>query len=568
VRYNFLTKAMVVLAALCFMVAAVPAPSPAAQMDELKQQIDSLSQQLQELQKRLDEAEKESNYNKEDVDMLSDRLDKAEMHTAKDKLNLGIELEPKVWSVHMDDVLMAPSSVVSGFFTDVSAGGFNGATLSQIQQGMAGMAATGIPAPEEADVNNDIVYTTKFRINMDAKVNNNLSFTGRLAAYKVWSDSAGVNVNSGLFNDYNLDGNTSSTPHGDTIHLERAYFNYKNRIGSVPYNFSLGRRPSTEGPPAMIRKNGLEGGSPHAGIINWQFDGASLNFGLEESTGMPGLAVKFCYGVGFESQWGGTGTFSSSPDVEDVHMFGIIATLYDDYTTKVEVNWAHAWDVTDGFTGLTVMPWIAYTADQDGDGTEEYYFDKNYGGYVSRVEATNNIGDWDAVSLLVKSSLFEEKLDVFADLAWSHTHATGYTEHPVYGDIFQYGLLSTGELEDHDGYMIWLGARYNIDSIGGKLGLEYNYGSQYWFPFTQAEDNLIASKIAARGHVFEPYYIQEISGYNFFLKAGAQFYDYEYTNSGNPLGEPVKISDATAFDALFPVIDKMQIYYLSAVLRF
>ena len=54
----------------------------------------------------------------------------------------------------------------------------------------------------------------------------------------------------------------------------------------------------------------------------------------------------------------------------------------------------------DRFTGLTVMPFIAYKDDLNNDGVYEYYFQKNYGGYISRVEPTTNIGDWQAASLL------------------------------------------------------------------------------------------------------------------------------------------------------------------------
>ena len=114
---------------------------------------------------------------------------------------------------------------------------------------------------------------------MNAKVNDQLSFSGRLAAYKVFGDSTEVKFNQGSLGDVTLDGNTSSLPHGDTIRLERAYFNYKKDLGRVPTNFSLGRRPSTDGPPLEYLNNSLEGGSPLATIINWQFDGASYNLG-------------------------------------------------------------------------------------------------------------------------------------------------------------------------------------------------------------------------------------------------------------------------------------------------
>ena len=78
----------------------------------------------------------------------------------------------------------------------------------------------------------------------------------------------------------------------------------------------------------------------------------------------------------------------------------------------------------------------------------------------------------------------------------------------------------------------------------------------------------MGSKLATRGSVYEGYYIQPVFGRNFFVKLGARFYDYEYTGSGNPLGEPVKISKATSFDGLFPIVDEVWDVYASATMRF
>jgi len=85
--------------------------------------------------------------------------------------------------------------------------------------------------------------------------------------------------------------------------------------------------------------------------------------------------------------------------------------------------------------------------------------------------------------------------------------------------------------------------------LDAKLGFEYNWGSEYWFNFTGAEDAIAGSKLAARGSVYETYYIQPIISNNFFLKLGMKYYDYEYTGSGNPLGAPVKISDKNVYKA-------------------
>ena len=542
----------------------------------LKEQLQNMSQQMEELQKKIEVMESADSEKKEQIEEMDERLNKAELHTATDKISFGIDFRTRADSIHYQDIQVAPSALTNGFFVNYNPanpflGGFNGGTLSELQSLIGSMAAMGAaPAPETYDVDNDIIYTNRLRLEMDAKVNNNLSFNGRLAAYKVYGDSTGVKFNQGSMGDITFDGTTSSLPHGDTIRLERAYFNYKNYIGSVPYNLSLGRRPSTEGPPLEYRNYSLEGGSPIATVINWQYDGASLSFGLEEVTNIPGFDIKLCYGVGFESDWGNSGSLSAASELDDVHLGGVIATLFDNDVSSAVFLYAHAWDITDGFTGLTVMPFIAYKDDLDGVPGDESYFEKNYGGFVSRVEPTTNIGDWDAASLLLRTNLterFDKDIDLFLSGSWSHTSPSQISQNPFY-ELMGQGLLSSnGNLESRDGYMIYAGAVFPMP-LDARLGLEYNYGSKYWFNFTGAEDSLVSSKLAARGQVYEAYYIQPIFGHNFFVQLGGQYYDYDYTGSGNPLGKPVDIDELTSLDALFPVIDQVWNVYLSATFRY
>ena len=535
-------------------------------MKLLKQRLEQMSTEMEAIQKKLEDLEKKNQTEEEEIEEIDDRLNKAELHTATDKVSFGVELRTRADTLHYNDLQVAPSSFVGGFFVDYP-NGLNNATLPQIQQAIGNMAAAGmIPPTEKYDATNDIILTNKFRLNMKAKVNDQLSFTGRLAAYKVFGDSTGVKVNQGSLGDVTFDGNTSSLPHGDTIRLERAYFNYKKDLGSVPTNFSLGRRPSTDGPPLEYQNYSLEGGSPLATIINWQFDGASYTLGLEDVTSIPGAAFKLCYGVGFEGDWGNTYSLGNQqPDVDDVHMFGVIATLFDNDETSAVLNWAHAWDITDGFTGLTVMPFIVA---ENADGT--FTFEQNTGGYITRMQPSTDIGDWDAASLLLRTNLterFDKDIDLFLSGSWSHTKPSRTSENPFF-KIMGMGLLnSNGELEDRDGYMIYLGSVFPMP-WNGKLGLEYNYGSRYWFNFTGAEDSLVGSKLAVRGSVYEGYWHQPIFSDNFFATIGVRYYDYEYTGSGNPMGKPEKIDKINSLNALNPVTDEVWDGYVSLTFRY
>jgi hypothetical protein len=529
-----------------------------------------MKQEIKELKEKVDKLEKEAAKSGEDIDDLSQRVDQTELHTATDKVSFSYYLRTRAESIHYKDVVAAPPSVFGAFFTPPPYG-FNGATLSQIQQALYNMAQAGmIPPPEEYDVDNDVIYTNKFRLDFKGKVNEQLNFNGRMAAYKVFGDSTGVKFNQGSLGDVTFDGNTSNLPQGDTIRLERAYFSYKKDWGDVPTTLSLGRRPSTDGPPLEYANYSEVGGSPLATIINWQFDGASYTLGLEDVVSVPGASFKLCYGVGFESDWGNSSSLDPVSDIDDVHMLGFISDLYDNGSTNLMLNYAHAWDVTDGFTGLTVMPFIITKTDTNQDGEAEYYFSPNSGGFVSRMEPMTNIGDWDAASLLLRSNLmerFETDIDCFLAGSWTHTNPSQISRNPFY-EMMGMGLLSSnGELESRDGYGIYTGALFPMPHTA-RLGLEYNWGSKYWFNFTGAEDSLIGSKLAVRGQVYEGYYIQPIIAKNFFVKGGIQFYDYDYTGSGNPLGKPVKISDASSMDALNPVVDEVWNYYLSATVQF
>jgi len=561
---------------------------------------------------------------KKELANLDSRINKNELHSATDRLSIGLEFRTRADSIHITDAFAAPSWVMGGFFGDFNepnynimmgafgtgnftafntlmqseglvpvgttdaqfasmiqsmmtspmgvqslmsvVGGFNGVNFLQAKTLMGMMSMANIK-PNEYSADNEILYTNRLRLNLKAKINDNLDFAGRLSMYKVFGDSSQVQMMSGSMSDIYMDGNTASIPHDDILHVERVYFNLKDDIGPVPVNLSLGRRPATDGPPLEYGNYSLEGGSPLSTIINWQFDGASLSFGLEEVSGISGLAFKLCYGVGFESDWGNSYSMNGTSYVDDVHFGGFILSLYDDDNTSIILNYAHAWDITDGFAGTVVMPFLPY---KNPDGT--YTFLMNTGGFISRTEASSNIGDFDLASLLFRTNFSDlfANIDFFLAPSFSRTDPKRVSKSPFY-ELMGMGMLSNadinGNLDSHDGYSIYAGVIFPMPK-DGRLGLEYNWGSKFWLNMTGAEDAILGSKMAARGHVYEAYYIQPIYGDNFFIKLGGQYYDYEYTGSGSPLGEPVEIGKMTAFDALFPVIDKAWNTYLSATVRF
>lgn len=418
--------------------------------------------------------------------------------------------------------------------------------------------------PKQYDYDNDVMYTTRLRMNMESTITDNLKFMGRMTVYKTWGNGAESGFFNGSMSSMMMDGLDVSVPSDDKIRLERAFFTY----GGDNWHFSVGRRPSTDGAPTQFKNYGVIGGSPIATLINWQFDGMSLGFNLEDATGIPGSSFKLCYGYGFESGWGNSYSYTSAnANVKDVDFAGFISNLYRSSKFQTTVIYAHAFNMTDGFTGTVVMPFVVQGNDINQDGAyDEYYLFANAGGYISRNQPTANIGSMDMASILFEGQT--GNFGWFASASYSKTKPEGRSMNPMMQFWGKDALLNdNGGQEDHSGSAVWVGAVYNFEN-GARIGLEYNHGSQYWFNFTGAEDNIAGAKAAARGDVYEAYFTYPIVGSKFFLQGGYQFYDYAYTGSGNPLGAPIKIENATAFDALMPIADKVKNMYFSLTLRY
>ncbi|MGI2068857.1 DUF3373 domain-containing protein [Shewanella baltica] len=531
------------------------------------QKITELKQQLADITEQLDD--------------LNNRVDKTERHTSLDRLEITGDFRTKAHSLHFQDVVWSPAMKVN--FNDFGAKAMSGAfgmpndlnsplgkmmqanpdLAAAFQNGMLQGVMPYVLAPKSVqDIDNDIYYTTRLRLNLKAKVWDNVSFAGRLSMFKNWGDSTGVQVFDS-WRSFTMDGTSSGNTSGDWLRVERAYFDWKKINGSEFY-LSIGRRPSTYGPPSHYRENELRGGTPSGHLVNFNFDGATLGYNLGEITGVEGQVVRFCYGQGFESQWG-NGEMFGDIVTKDTHLGGFNIDAINDGTNFLQFTLFGAKDVNDGFKGTMAFPTqlagiFAPTMYQDMQKFDNFNF-------VTRVQPSGVIGDMYLGGI---GFAREEANDIkwFASLGWTRAEPNGNAG--MFGGmlsdaIFEAELNSTGteiimvpktsdDSDTKDGYGIYVGVQ--IPAPHGKFGLEYNYGSKYWTPFTQAQDDPIGSKLATRGHVAEAYYIFDINP-KMFIKLAGLYYDYEYTGSGTPVGAPQKIDDVLAGTAysMLPVVD-------------
>jgi hypothetical protein len=391
------------------------------------------------------------------------------------------------------------------------------------------------------DADNSIMYTSRLRLRMEADVADDISFSGRLSMYKVWGDSTGVQVFNGQPTSINVDGTTASVPNSDILRVERAYFTWKD-IADLPMYLSIGRRPSTGGVPLNFRQDEPRGGTPMGSLINYQFDGITLGYHLGESS-----TFRLCYGMGYESGFGSGDVLQLPQDrLGDASFLGINWDIWDTKDMFIQATVARAFDVTDGFNALVVLPNNPVTGQPVGAPV------------VMRFTPSANLGDIDLASLVFVRH--DGPVDWFASINYMESDPNELTT--PFGGLFSDPFEVP---ESQSGTMWYIGARYNLPNGKTKLGIELNHGSKYWFNFAAAEDDIIAPKTNTRGDVWEVYLTHRIAK-RFVAKLDLIKYSYDYSGSGWHIGAPKDIDSTPILG--FPTYEDTTKLSLSLSARF
>ena len=391
--------------------------------------------------------------------------------------------------------------------------------------------------------NSDALMTNRLRLRFDAKVSDDISFGARLSMYKVFGDSTGLQVFDGQPTSLAIDGTTAGVPTGDMLRVERAFFSWNHIAGSNLY-LSIGRRPSTDGPPLNFRDDEPRGGTPSGALIDFQFDGITVGYKVNEK-----MTLRACYGMGYSSGFGNGDLLQTPADrVKSVHLFGGNFDLYTTDKTFVQVTLARAWNVTDGFDGLMVLPNNPLTG---APVTAPV---------VMRYAPSANLGAIDLYGINLQKKL--SSFDLFLSGNWSGTRPNGQTT--------PFGGLMSDPFEmpvNRDGQMVYVGVRYSVPKDDGrtKVGFEFNHGTEYWFNFAQAEDDIIAPKTDTRGNVFEPYVTHRIHDH-FLLKGSYIHYNYAWSGSGWQVGAPKRLNSSPILG--FPTYDGAKMVTLGLIAEF
>jgi len=403
----------------------------------------------------------------QDVETIYDTLDVVETKTLKDRINLGAELRTRV-----------------DFYTAKNKAGFT-----------------------ETE-HNDGQWSNRFRLNMDAEIKKNLLFTGRLAVYKNFADTDS--------NSFANDSNQVTSPGSSSVKLERAYVDWIPEGLPMPVAITMGRHPSTGGPPADLKENGMRQSTYPSLLFDGETDGMVATIGLERYLGWKSSGLRFAWGKAHQDDNDYVSYLDNSTGgMDDTNVF---ALFFESEIPGVRNS---------------VMVLSALRVD-DMNGNTAYFYDTN-------TPDIANLGDMDLYGVVVQANNFMDSgFDIFLSTGLNRTHPSGElvtVGAGAYGGV-QAGLLNDDGTTSHTGWAVHTGFRYTIPYKplnNPKLGFEYNHGSDYWFSFTSGSSDLY-NKLATRGDAYDVYYIQPFND-NLFARVGYTFIDYDYNMSGMHMGD-------------------------------
>lgn len=554
---------------------ALPLSAQAGQEEDpavMARQIKVLTRQLHELQESMASQTTKGDVKKEDFDDLMNTVDDLEQRSESWDLSARVKFYgdfrarydynstnvPAYFNAREVAVAMRGFGLTAASSPTDIRNAFNGflamAPTVAARQALLGGTALMQPAHK---VGNDSQFTNRFRLNMRVKATDNVEFKARLVGYKVWGMQSSPfpetvdSVYSPFFlTTRSFDGTSAREPADSSLLVDRAFLNWNN-IGGAPVWFSIGRRPTTDGPPAHLRMGTDKRMATPISYMDYPFDGISLGYAYRAPLGLDGSGrIRFCYGRGFEAGLQQSG----SSELDDTDFAGISWDILKQGNRFINLQVFGAFNIFN-VPGDTFYPNPIKIA--------EALANPNYTGDTNLTRI--NMGDIYHTSLIYMDKIEAASLHYFLTAGWSHTNATAVDELGA-SLLGSWGV----EPENKDGYGLYGGIRYDLDQIGLKLGAELNYGSKNWLAFTPGHDDYTQSKLNTRGTVVEAYLIYDlptgeaISKYaKTFVRLGYQHYDYDYTYSGMWLGTPTKIeelNDPAMAQLYAPTKDMDQVY--------
>lgn len=402
---------------------------------------------------------------------------------------------------------------------------------------------------------NNALFTNRLWLNMNWAANENMSFTGQLAYNKAYGARSGFSGQIAGMETF--DWITNENPYDDVVRVRSAYFFYRNDtfLGTdIPWTFSIGRRPSTNGHLINMRDDD-PAASPMGHTINVEFDGLSSKFTLMEDIGM---YIKICAGRGGTNAntkffaidpnanytvVPGGASYAETDDIPNIDLAGLIFVPYNDGQYTVNTQYYYAKNLIDA---------VLYDTTTDGQPLAADF--SNYGKGFAGMETVGNMHSFTAN--VVVNGIGDEWSDFLDDTTFFVSGAVSVTDPKE-------GKEMLGRDDSRTGYSYWAGLQFpSLISESGRWGVEWNRGTKFWRSVTYGEDTLAGSKIAARGDAYEAYFTEPLIDDIFSFQLRYTYIDYKWSGSngffGSATGTPYTISDMTPMDGSAYVVDTAQ----------
>lgn len=519
--------------ATCLLVGLGPLAAQSPASDDLKKQLEDLKKQVAVLEEKAKDQEK--------------TLTKVETKVAQDNIAWGGDLRTRFDSSKWH---FKPYNQFMGFVQNPGPGPMTGMPMPMLQQ-----------MPDQ-DWSNSSQWSTRLRLRMNININEHAKIMGRLTMYKVHG-GADVPVFNGSPNTVNNSFNSGKVPTNDILHVERASFVYDWPALGV---LSIGRQNTSDGPPFEVREGGERQATPQALAVNAMVDGIGWKFHLDK-LGLPEHSLfGLCYGVGYESGFGGGGSVKASAAPVGFNFTN--ATMANPAAATMQVNPIGPLKDTTVLGAMFDMP-LLFEAFGTVHSANVYLGFNRFGnmtdipfGQLSNfpvaaipgmggmpstqyVTATTNLGDMDQWTATWKHQI-GDSFTYFASFGAIKSNPNGQVSQ--YGAYWDFpAIMPPGypsgpnvQLTGFGGMMgdanasqtataYYLGARWDaLENLG--LGLEFNHGSPRWFTYSPATGEA-TEKLGARGDVWEAYLHWQFVK-NVALRVGYIDYKYSHAFSG------------------------------------
>jgi len=509
------------------------------EIDKLNKRLDELNNQ-QKSEKLSEQDQKLLKFLKQDMDELTEILERVETKSIVDRLEIGAEIRTRIdWYSF---------------------------------RGHDNMPFTDHPKGKYLRERVHMQPSNRFRLNLRAQVSDNLKFTSRLSMLRHWSDD-----DFPVYPDVNFL-NSNRVPGNINLKVERAYVDYFfEPIELLPLAFTFGRLPSTDGLPTDLRENTPRKSTYPAIAYNVESDGIALSMDLEPMTKLPQTAARFIFSLRHDDH---EKYFMGKQLSEKKGVYRVDEEAMGPVHFLVFQLESHFPNFFGGLLGIINVLHIPSAAKPDfryTDALSQFYVE----GSPLFIKGEDSLGNLTKYTLFLESKqFFGFNFDWFVGMSYLKTHAKSAVEFMLdprklnpainldplparnaydilkgYGANYAaqlqalesaptpIGLLNNDGQSNHDGHCIHVGGRIKLPikmAQCPKLGIEYNHGSQYWTNFGEASEDPL-QKLATRGEAWDFYLLQPISRF-FMFRIGHTVTRHDYDQNLNfYYGEPLAI---------------------------